>query len=348
VGQKNRDIRLRHRPTGLPQGADFELFESDTPSPNAGQILVKNLVMSVDPYMRGRMVDRKSYVTPFQIGEVLQGGAVGKVMASNNHPGFAAGDYVLSTNGWREWFVSDGEGLMKLDTASMPVKPGGERVGLGAYLGALGMPGLTAYVGLKRIGELKKEDRVFVSAASGAVGAVACQIARNVGCDVVVGSAGSAEKCTWLEGLGIRAFNYHDFGDLGAALAYEMPGGIDVYFDNVGGAHLIAALDNMRDFGRVVACGMIEHYNATERPRGPHNLMNVVARRLTMRGFIVLDHFDMMQRFAQDMHTWVSNGEMTWRETIVDGIENAPDALIGLFTGKNFGKMLVKLAEEDA
>ncbi|MGA7674108.1 MAG: NADP-dependent oxidoreductase [Rhizomicrobium sp.] len=338
--EKNRDIRLKRRPSGLPTPADFELVESEIPIPGRGQVLVRNLFMSVDPYMRGRMTDRKSYVPPFQVGEVLQGGAVGKVAASNNNSRFQAGDYVLSMNGWREWYLSDGEGLTKVDPALVPIQ---------AFLGVLGMPGLTAYAGLLRIGELKDDDRVFVSAASGAVGAVACQIAKNKGCRVV-GSAGSAEKCAYLlDELKLDgAINYRQCGDLSAALADAMPAGIDVYFDNVGGSHLTAALANMRSFGRIVACGMIEQYNATEAPKGPPNLMNIVGRRLTMRGFIVSDHLDMMDDFRRDMGAWIADGKMIRRETVYDGIEHAPDALIALFEGLNFGKMLVKLGEDTA
>lgn len=336
---KNRDIRLRSRPVGLPTRDDFELIETDIPTPGPGQVLVRNLFMSVDPYMRWRMIDRKSYVPPFQIGEVLQGGAVGKVVASNNGP-FQVGDYVMSMNGWREWFVSGAGEMMlqKVDSKAVPVQ---------AYLGALGMPGLTAYVGLKRIGDLKEEERVFVSAASGAVGAIVCQIARNMGCRVV-GSAGSDEKCAYLtDELNIAAaINYRKHSNLSVALAEAMPNGIDLYFDNVGGAHLTAALDNMRQFGRLVECGMIENYNATEPPKGPHNLMYIVGQSLTMRGFIVSNHFDMMPDFQRDMSGWISEGKMTWRETVMDGIEKAPDAFIALFKGENFGKMLVKLGDD--
>jgi NADPH-dependent curcumin reductase CurA len=338
--EKNRDIRLKRRPSGLPTSADFELVESEIPSPGLGQLLVRNLFMSVDPYMRGRMTDRKSYVPPFQIGEVLQGGAVGKVVAANGNSRFRAGDYVLGMNGWREWYLSDGEGLTKVDPARAPIQ---------TTLGVLGMPGLTAYVGLLHIGKLKEEDRVFVSAASGAVGAIACQIARNKGCRVV-GSAGSPEKCAYLlDELKLDgAVNYRECDDLSAALADAMPSGIDLYFDNVGGTHLAAALDNMRTFGRIVACGMIEQYNATEPPKGPPNLMNIVGRSLTMRGFIVLDHLDLMERFTYDMSRWIADGKVTWRETVYDGIEHAPQALIALFQGMNFGKMLVKLGEDAA
>ncbi len=334
---KNRDIRLRRRPSGLPGPGDFELVESPIPSAGRGQILVRNLFMSVDPYMRGRMSDRKSYAAPYQVGEVMQGGAVGRVVTGNER--FAAGDHVLSQNGWREWFVSDGADLVKIDPAVAPIQ---------AYLGALGMPGLTAYAGLTRIGEIKPEDRVFVSGAAGAVGSIAIQIARAKGCRIVVGSAGTAEKCAWLKEIGARdAINYREEEDLGEALERVMPGGIDLYFENVGGRHLEAALGNMNEKGRIVVCGLIDQYNSDEPPPGPRNLGNVLTRKLTMRGFIVIDHFDLRDRFLADMGEWIAAGKMTWRETIVDGIENAVNAFIGLFHGANTGKMLVRLAEDE-
>ncbi len=332
---KNCDIRLKRRPSGLPRPDDFELVESPIPSASKGQVLVRNLFMSVDPYMRGRMSDRKSYVPPFQVGEVLQGGAIGRVVTGNDK--FAAGTYVLSQAGWREWFVSDGADLVKVDPTVAPVQ---------AYLGVLGMPGLTAYAGLIRVGGLKPEDRVFVSGAAGAVGSVAIQIARAKGCEIVVGSAGSDEKCTWLREIGASdAINYKN-ADLGEALGQTMPGGIDLYFENVGGRHLEAALSAMRLHGRILVCGMIDQYNSAE-PTGPRNLMQMIAKRLTMHGFLVLDHFDLMNQFLDDMREWIAAGKMTWRETIVEGIENAPGAFIDLFHGANTGKMLVKLAEDE-
>jgi NADPH-dependent curcumin reductase CurA len=298
--------------------------------------------MTVDPYMRGRMMDRRSYIPPFQIGEPLQGGAVGQVVAAGPGASFKVGDRVMSMAGWREWFVSTGmEMMQKLD----PV-PG---VGIQSYLGSLGMPGLTAYAGLLRIGEFKAEDPVFVSAASGAVGAVVCQIAKAKGSKRVVGSAGSDEKCAYLKEIGCdEAINYKTCGDLNAAVAKAFPDGIGVYFDNVGGGHLDAALANMRQFGRLVECGMIENYNATELPPGPRNMMLIVAMSLTMRGFIVSNHFDMMPDFLRDMGEWIKAGKMKWRETIYDGIERAPEAFIGLFKGENFGKMLVRVGPDDA
>jgi NADPH-dependent curcumin reductase CurA len=338
MGTYNRDIRLVKRPEGLPQPGDFELVESPLPTPAPGQVLVKNLYMSVDPYMRGRMAERRSYAPPFQLGEVLQGSAVGRVVVGGG--GFKPGDYVVSPNGWRAWFVSDGRDLTRVDPAIAPLR---------AYLGVLGMTGLTAYAGLTRVGGLKPGDRVFVSAAAGAVGSIACQIARALGCEIVVGSAGSEEKCAWLRReVGLRAaINYRVEDDLTAAIAREMPGGIDLYFENAGGRHLAAALDNMREQGRIVICGMIDQYNAAEPPPGPRNLELVLTRRLTLRGFLVLDHLDLRERFLSDMRDWIKEGKMTWRETVVEGLEQAPSALIGLFQGANIGKMLVKIAEDD-
>src|SRR5205814_1251225 len=255
--QKSREIRLKGRPQGLPSPDDFELAETTLPSPTTGQVQVRNIYMSVDPYMRGRMVERESYVPPFQIGQPLSGGAVGQVVASEN-PNFRPGDYVSNFSGWQEWFVSGGNELQKIDPAMGPIQ---------AFLGALGMPGLTAWAGLLKVGELKDGERVFVSAASGAVGAIVCQIAKNKGC-YVVGSAGSDEKCAWLEKEARvdRTINYRKAGDLTKAVREALPEGIDVYFENVGGAHLDAALANMRMHGRIAVCGMIEQYNATSLP----------------------------------------------------------------------------------
>jgi NADPH-dependent curcumin reductase CurA len=338
--QKNREIRLKRRPVGVPKPDDFELAETEVPTPGHGQVLVRNIFMSVDPYMRGRMVDRRSYVPPFQIGEALSGGAIGQVVASNNNKEFKAGDYVSNGLGWREWFVSPSQGLQKLDHTVAPIQ---------AYLGALGMPGLTAYAGLLRIGQLKDGERVFVSAASGAVGSIAVQIAKNKGC-YVVGSAGSDEKCKFLtDELGIdQAINYRKEKDLNAAVQKAFHEGIDVYFENVGGEHLVAALNNMRPNGRIPLCGMIDQYNATELPAGPGNLVMAIAMSLTLKGFIVSNHYDMMPKFLEDMAKWTKDGKMKWRETIFEGIENAPEAFIGLFKGDNFGKMLVKIGPDSA
>jgi len=334
---KSREIRLRNRPEGLPGERDFELAEVELPEPAEGEILVQNIYMSVDPYMRGRMHDRKSYVPPFQLGKPLEGGCIGRVIQSKNGP-FKVGDYVVGMLGWREYFVSDGQGLLKIEPGIAPIQ---------SYLGALGMPGLTAYAGLLYIGKPKEGETVFVSAASGAVGSVVCQIAKLKGCRVI-GSAGSDEKVSWLlDEAGIdAAFNYKKVTDVIAEVGKHCPKGIDVYFENVGGAHLEAALEHMNTHGRIVMCGMISMYNATEPVPGPANLAYIIVRQLTMRGFIVTDHFDKMQQFYTDMAQWIAENKIQWKETIVDGIENAPKAFIGLFKGANFGKMIVRIGPD--
>jgi NADPH-dependent curcumin reductase CurA len=340
---KSREIRLKSRPAGMPSPTNFELAEVQLPDPGPGQVLVRNAYMTVDPYMRGRMVDRKSYVPPFQIGEALTGGAVGQVVATGAGAQFKVGDHVMSMAGWREMFLANGPELMvqKID----PI-PG---IGIQSYLGSLGMPGLTAYAGLLRIAEFKPEDSVFVSAASGAVGQIVVQIAKAKGAKHVVGSASSDEKCAYLKEIGCDdVICYKSCGDLNAAVAKAFPDGIGVYFDNVGGAHLEAALGNMRQFGRLAECGMIEQYNATDMPPGPRNMILIVGLSLTVRGFIVSNHYDMLPDFMRDMATWIAAGKMKWKETIYDGIERAPEAFIGLFRGENFGKMLVRVGPDKA
>jgi NADPH-dependent curcumin reductase CurA len=299
--------------------------------------------MTVDPYMRGRMVPgRQSYVPPFALGEAMTGGAVGQVIAAGDGAQFKVGDFVQSMAGWREMYVSTGmEMMQKVD----PI-PG---VGIQSFLGAFGMPGLTAYVGLLKIAEFKPEDSVFVSAASGAVGQIVVQIAKAKGAKHIVGSAGSDEKCAYLKTIGCNeTINYRTCGDLNAAVANAFPDGIGIYFDNVGGTHLEAAMAKMRPFGRLTECGMIEQYNATEMPPGPRNMVMIVGLRLTVRGFIVSDHFNMLPEFIRDMAAWTKEGKMTWRETIADGLEKAPEAFMGLFTGDNFGKMLVRVGPDKA
>jgi NADPH-dependent curcumin reductase CurA len=253
---------------------------------------------------------------------------------------FQVGDYVSAARGWREYFVSDGTDLIKIDPRLAPIQ---------TYLGALGMPGMTAYVGLLHIGKPKTGETVFVSAASGAVGAVVCQIAKIKGCRVI-GSAGSREKVAWLmneAGIDV-AFNYKEVGDLVAEVGKHGPKGIDVYFENVGGRHLEAALEHMNFFGRIVMCGMISRYNATEPEPGPYNLFYVTTRRLTIQGFIISDHLDRRSQFLKDMGQWIAEGRIKWKETIVAGIEKAPKAFLALFRGENFGKMLVKIGPDPA
>lgn len=335
----SKEIRLKNRPEGLPAKSDFELTEVSLPAINEGELLVQNIYMSVDPYMRGRMYDRKSYVPPFQIGKPLEGGCVGRVTESKNE-GFKVGDYVLSMLGWREYFVSGGDGLTKIDPSLAPAQ---------AYLGAVGMTGMTAYVGLLHIGELKEGQTVFVSAAAGAVGSIVCQIAKLKGC-YVVGSAGSDEKVAWLvEEAGIdAAFNYKATDDVIAEVGRHFPKGIDVYFENVGGVHLEAALEHMNPGGHIVMCGMISMYNDVKAVPGPVRMPYIIQKKLTVKGFIVMDHLDKFNSFIADMGKWTAEGKIKWQETIIDGIENAPAAFIGLFKGENFGKMIVKVGPEPA
>ena len=287
--------------------------------------------MSVDPYMRGRMDDRPSYMPSWQLGETCQGAAVGEVVASRS-PRYAEGDVVVHQLGWREYAKLD-RGLQKVDTEGVPAS---------AYLGVLGMPGLTAYVGLLDIAGLREGDVVFVSAAAGAVGSLAGQIAKLRG-HTVIGSAGSAEKVEWLRALGFdHAFDYHD--GVRKQLAAAAPDGIDVYFDNVGGEHLEAAIGSLRTHGRVALCGSISGYNATSPPPGPRNLGLAVGKRITMRGFIILDHFDRLPAFLDEVGAWVREGKVQFRETIVEGgVDAAPRAFIDLLRGANTGKMVVKL-----
>lgn len=337
AGIKSREIRLKNRPVGVPGPDDFEIAEVVLPEISNGQIQVQNIYMSVDPYMRGRMYDRESYTPPFQLNAPLEGGCVGRVIASKGGP-FQEGDWVLGMQGWREFYVSDGQGLVKIDPGLAPVQ---------AYLGVLGMPGMTAYVGLLEIGKPKKGETVFVSAASGAVGSVVCQIAKLKGCDVV-GSAGSDEKVSWLlDEAGIDdALNYKTAGSLIAEVGRRCPNGIDVYYENVGGLHLQAALEHMNPHGRIVMCGMISMYNATRPVSGPGNLAYMISKKLTMQGFIVSDHLDKSPEFYADMGKWISEGKIKWKETIVEGLGKAPAAFIGLFKGENFGKMVVRIGPE--
>jgi NADPH-dependent curcumin reductase CurA len=330
----SREIRLKHRPVGLPSEGDFDLARVPIPTPGEGEVLVRNLYMSVDPYMRGRMIEQPSYVQPFQLGQPLEGGCVGQGVQSEKGT-FRVGDYVLGRKGWREYYISHGADLTKIDPTLAPLQ---------AYLGILGMPGLTAYVGLLDIGQPQAGNTVFVSAAAGAVGSVVCQIAKLKGCRVV-GSAGSAAKVQWLQDVaGIdAAFNYKEVDSLTTELGKHCPHGVDVYFENVGGAHLEAALEHMNIRGRIALCGMISQYNESKPSPGPCNLRLAVRKRLTLSGFIVSDHVDRQPQFYTDMGAWIADGKIRWEETIVDGIEHAPQAFLGLFAGENMGKMLVRL-----
>ena len=334
MSTKSRKIRLKSRPVGLPAKENFELAEVTLPDPGQGEVLIRNMWMSVDPYMRGRMYDRPSYVPPFQVGEPLAGGAIGRVEKSND-PSLKAGDLVESMNGWREAFVSPASAVQKLPQENVPAQ---------AYLGVLGMPGLTAYSGLARIGEPKAGETVFVSGAGGAVGSTVSQIAKIRGCKVVA-SAGSDAKLTWLKGRGVDAtVNYKTCGDLLAAVRAAAPNGIDIYFDNVGGDHLEVAFEVARPFARFIECGMISQYNDTQPRPGPRNIIYIVGKSIKMQGFIVSNYWDMRDQFRTEMTQWIKDGSVKWEETVENGVENAPKAFVNLFSGANTGKMLVKLA----
>ncbi|MCW3817320.1 NADP-dependent oxidoreductase [Micromonospora sp. DR5-3] len=329
----NREIHLAARPQGWPSADNFRLVATEVPTPGPGQIVVRNRFMSVDPYMRGRMNDVKSYVPPFALDAPLDGGAVGEVVASAAD-GFAPGDTVLHGLGWREYALVDAKAARQVDPDLAPVS---------AYLGVLGMTGLTAYAGLLDVAAMKPGETVFVSGAAGAVGSMVGQIAKLRGAARVVGSAGSPAKVERLLGLGFdAAFDYHD-GPVYDALKAVAPDGVDVYFDNVGGEHLEAAIGAMNLHGRAAICGMIAQYNATEPPAAPRNLALLIGKRLTLRGFLVGDHGHLRGQFVEEMAGWLRDGKIAYDETVVDGIENAPAAFLGMLRGENLGKMLVRL-----
>jgi NADPH-dependent curcumin reductase CurA len=325
-----REVVLAARPQGAPQESDFAVREVEERDPGEGQVLVRNVFVSVDPYMRSRMSGIRTYVGPYEVGGSIDGGAVGRVVASKD-PGFAEGDWVLSGLGWREGGIAEAKHLRKLDPGLAPPS---------TALGVLGMPGLTAWVGLVDIGAVKDGEVMYVSGAAGAVGSVAAQIGKLKGLRVI-GSAGSPEKVDWLRSLGIEAFDYRETPAKDA-----LSDGIDVYFDNVGGPQLEAALFALRPFGRVVACGSISRYN-DERPEpGPRNLSLVVTKRLRMQGFIVADHRDRYPAFFAEVGHWVRDGKLVYRETIVEGLDRLPSAFAGLFRGDNVGKMLVRVGPD--
>jgi len=330
----SREVRLAARPTGWPTTENFNVATVDLPELQDGEVLVRNAVMSVDPYMRGRMDDRPSYVPPFQVGAALEGGAVGEVVVSKSD-NVATGTQVLHGFGWREYAVLPAKRVQPIDTAVAPAS---------AYLGVLGMPGFTAYVGLTEIAAMKEGDAVFVSGAAGAVGSLVGQIARRRGASRVIGSAGSADKVRHLvDDLGFdAAFNYKD-GNVGKQLREAAPHGIDVYFDNVGGDHLEAAIGSLNTFGRVAVCGMISQYNATEATPAPRNLALLITKRLSIRGFIVSDNNALQPAFLDEVGPWVRDGSLITEETFVDGgVDAAPQAFIDLMRGANTGKMLVR------
>lgn len=330
----NREWHLLSRPVGWPKPEDFALVETEVPTPGEGQVLVRNTYLSVDPYMRGRMSAAKSYAEPYRLGAAMLGGAVGEVIASNAD-GIAVGDHVLHYLGWREYAAVDAAQAVKVDPEAAP---------LSAYLGVLGMTGLTAYAGLLRTASFKEGDAVFVSGAAGAVGSQVGQLARLKGASRVVGSAGSDDKVRLLvEEYGFdAAFNYRN-GPVAEQLRTAAPDGIDVYFDNVGGEHLEAAVGALNLRGRIAICGMISVYNNTEPAPGPRNLARLIQTRGRIEGFLVGDHYDLQPQFVREVGPWVAAGQLKYRETVVQGIENNLEAFLGVLRGDNTGKMLVKL-----
>jgi NADPH-dependent curcumin reductase CurA len=327
----SREIRLVSRPNGVATHSNFEIAEVELQPLGFGEVRVRNTWMSIDPYMRGRMRDYESYLPPFQIGKVLEGMAVGEVMQSND-PGFATGDTVLSFMGWREVFNAPAAALQKPEIeVSSPQM----------HLGVCGHPGHTAYIGLADVIKLQPGQVIFISGAAGAVGEIACQIAKLMGA-IVIASAGSAEKCAYLKQRGVdKTIDYKKTENLSHVLAELAPGGIDAYFDNVGGDHLDAALASAKNFATFALCGMISGYDKTVS--GPSNLMMAIDKRVRLQGFFVLDHLSHRAEFVEKMNGWIRSGDVTYRETVEVGIERAPAAFLKLFTGESVGKMLVKL-----
>ncbi|HAX9722550.1 TPA: NADP-dependent oxidoreductase [Serratia marcescens] len=339
--QQNRRFLLASRPNGEPTAANFRLDTVPAPQPGAGQLLLRTVYLSLDPYMRGRMSDAPSYAPPVEIGQVMVGGTVSRVAASQ-HPDFNVGDWVLGYDGWQEYALSDSSGLRNLG----PHLPHPSRL-----LGLLGMPGFTAYMGLLDIGQPQAGETLVVAAASGAVGSVVGQIGKLKGCRVV-GVAGGAEKCRYVvEELGFDACIDHRAPDFAERLAAACPQGIDIYYENVGGAVFDAVLPLLNTKARIPVCGIIAHYNATGLPAGPDRLPLleglILRKRIRMQGFIIFDDYgSRFDEFLQQMSSWVEQGKIKFREDIVDGLEQAPQAFIGLLQGKNFGKLVIRVADE--
>src|SRR3954468_3656371 len=329
---ENKRVVLASRPSGWVTEANFRVESVPVPKPKDGEVLVRNLWLSLDPYMRGRMNDVKSYAAKQELDEVMVGGTVGEVVESKN-PKFTAGEKVLGTFGWQQYGLSDGKGLTRIDASRVPMQ---------AYLGVLGMPGVTAWVGLLDICQPKAGETVVVSAASGAVGSVVGQIAKLKGCRAV-GIAGGKEKCGYVQNeLGFDACVDYKAGRLNDDLKAAAPKGVDCYFENVGGEILDAVLRRMNAFSRIAVCGLISQYNATE-PYGVKMIQSILTNRIKMQGFIVSDRLELWPKALPELAGWVASGKIKYRETVTERIENAPRAFIGLLKGENFGKQLVKL-----
>ncbi len=336
--RKNRQIALATRPQGEPKESDFRLIESPVPEPGSGQMRLRTLYLSLDPYMRGRMNAGPSYAPAVEVGGVMVGGTVCRVEASNLDQ-FQVGDIVVAYTGWQDYALSDGRGVHKLDPNFAPVT---------TALGVLGMPGMTAWTGLRNIGQPQPGETVVVAAASGPVGSVVGQLAKIKGC-TAVGIAGGERKCRYVvDELGLDACIDHRRGDFADQLRAACPQGIDVYFENVGGAVFDAVLPLLNTFARVPVCGLVSQYNATEPPRGvdrvPQLMQQVLTKRWTLRGFIVFDFAGQQSDFLAEVGPWVRQGRIKYREDIIEGLENAPRGLIGLLRGENFGKTLVRVA----
>ena len=333
----NRQILLKSRPVGEPKESDFALVETPIPEPGEGEVLNRTVYLSLDPYMRGRMSDRASYAAPVELGSVMVGGGVSQVMQSN-HPQFSAGDFVLGYDGWQAYGVSKGETLRKLDP---------KQASISYALGITGMPGMTAYFALLDVGQPQSGETVVISAASGAVGSVAGQIAKIKGCRVV-GVAGSDAKCDYvMKELGFDECINRNTQDLSSALKAACPDGIDVYFDNTAGAILEAVLQQINLGARIPLVGLISQYNAENPPPGP-NLMPLLVKRALIKGFLVSDYQQRQAEFLNDVVQWLQAGKLKYKEDVVEGLENAPRAFIGLLQGKNFGKLIVKVSEDPA
>ena len=338
---KNRKFILAERPKGEPTGDTLRLVEEDIPTPGAGQMLLRTIYLSLDPYMRGRMSAAPSYAAPVEIGDVMVGGTVAKVVTSDV-AGFAPGDWVLSFNGWQDYALSDGAGVTNLGKS--PSHPSWA-------LGILGMPGFTAWAGLTQIGTPKAGETIAVAAATGPVGATVGQIGKLLGCRVV-GIAGGPEKCAWaVDELGFDACIDHKADDFAEQLAKASPEGIDVYFENVGGKVLDAVIPLLNPSARVPVCGLVSQYNATKLPDGPDRMNwlmgQILRKRLKVQGFIIFNDFGhLYPEFAKDMTGWIEAGRIKYREEVIDGLENAPEAFIGLLRGENFGKRVIRVAKD--
>jgi NADPH-dependent curcumin reductase CurA len=334
----SREVHLRNRPTGMPTPDDFTIVENELPDPGPGEVLVRNIAMSVDPYMRGRMNDVESYSPPWQLNQVMEGSVVGEVIASGTAQ-VPVGTLVSHQQSWREFALLP-------ERQARRIEPLGNGLPLSVYLGALGGPGLTAWVGLLEIAKFEPGETVFVSGAAGAVGSLVGQFAQLKGAARVIGSAGSPQKVAWLKELGFdAAFDYHD-GPVSELLPKAAPDGIDVYFDNVGGEHLEASLTALKPFGRAALCGAISTYNFTQPAPGPNNLSQAVGKQLILQGFIVSSYGHLWKQMIPQVKQWLESGEVQARETVVEGLDQAADALLGLFSGANTGKMVVRLAPD--